>query len=155
MGDIAVGRGGGKQQVLALGQAPNGESNDVNHTEPELLLQAINEMKVRVREVNSRRLKFLILHDSQILAAGQLTRRCPRAMRKRCDSHRSPVPCWQSALVGFNFRKSVLLSNLIRSTTADDAEPLLRIRIPSDFLMFHRNADHLVGEFQPLRCPDA
>jgi hypothetical protein len=27
-------------------------------------LQAVNEMKVRVREANSRRLEFLVLHDS-------------------------------------------------------------------------------------------
>jgi hypothetical protein len=45
-------------QVLTLGQAPDREANDVNHTEPELFLQAVNEMKVRVREANSRRLEF-------------------------------------------------------------------------------------------------
>jgi hypothetical protein len=54
----------GEVQVLTLGQAPDREPNDVNHTEPELFLQAVNEMKVRVREANSRRLEFLVLHDS-------------------------------------------------------------------------------------------
>lgn len=40
-------RGGGRgQQILAFGQAPNGESNDVNHTEPELFLEAVNDMQV-------------------------------------------------------------------------------------------------------------
>ena len=34
----------------------------MNHPEPELFLQALNEMKVRVREANSRRLEFLVLH---------------------------------------------------------------------------------------------
>jgi hypothetical protein len=39
----------------------------VNHPEPELFLQALNEMKVRVREANSRRLEFLVLHVLLIL----------------------------------------------------------------------------------------
>jgi len=40
-------RGGGDgQQILNLSQAPNRESNDVNHTEPELFLEAVNEMQV-------------------------------------------------------------------------------------------------------------
>jgi len=37
----------------------------VNHTEPEFLLQAVNEIKVRVCEANGRRLEFLVLHESQ------------------------------------------------------------------------------------------
>jgi hypothetical protein len=40
-------RGGGRgRRILAFGQAPNGESNDVNHTEPELFLEAVNDMQV-------------------------------------------------------------------------------------------------------------
>jgi hypothetical protein len=66
-----------------------------------------------------------------------------RSLSGPCTRIASCVHCWQFALVGFNFRKSVLLTNLIRSTTAHDTEPFLRIRIPSDFLMFHRNADDL------------
>ena len=39
------GRFGG-QQILSLSQASNREPNDVNHTEPEFFLQAVDEMKV-------------------------------------------------------------------------------------------------------------
>jgi hypothetical protein len=38
--------GGGGQEILNLRQAPNRESNDVNHTEPELFLEAVDEMQV-------------------------------------------------------------------------------------------------------------
>jgi hypothetical protein len=50
--------------MFTLSQAPYREPNDVNHTEPELFLQALNEMQVRVREANSHRLEFLVLHNS-------------------------------------------------------------------------------------------
>src|SRR5689334_20503241 len=50
------------QQALILSQPPNREPDDVNHTEPELFLQALNEMQVRVREANCRRLKSIFLH---------------------------------------------------------------------------------------------
>ena len=56
--------GVGGQQVLVFGQAPNGESNNVNHTEPEFLLQAFNEVKVGFREANGCGLEFLVLHES-------------------------------------------------------------------------------------------
>jgi hypothetical protein len=56
------GRVGG-QQILNLSQPPNSKSNDVNHTEPEFFLQAVNEMKVGARETNGRRLEFLVLHE--------------------------------------------------------------------------------------------
>ena len=36
----------GGQYVLVFSQAPNGKSNNVNHAEPELLLQAFNQIKV-------------------------------------------------------------------------------------------------------------
>lgn len=39
----------------------------MNHAEPELLLKAGNEMEVRIREANGRRLKFVVLHDSKSL----------------------------------------------------------------------------------------
>ena len=57
------GRVGG-QQILTLRQASNREANDVNHTEPEFFLQAVDEMKVRIRKANGRRLELLVLHDS-------------------------------------------------------------------------------------------
>ncbi len=70
-------RGGvGGQQILVFGQAPNGESNNVNHTEPEFLLQGFNEMQVRVREANGRRLEFVVLHGVVILASERLGCRC-------------------------------------------------------------------------------
>jgi hypothetical protein len=53
----------GGRQILTLSQAPNSKPNDVNHTEPELFLQAFNEMKVGARETNGRRLEFLVLHE--------------------------------------------------------------------------------------------
>ena len=53
----------GGQQILTLSQAPNSKPNDVNHTEPEFFLQALNEMKVGVRETNGRGLEFLVLHE--------------------------------------------------------------------------------------------
>jgi len=56
--------GGGGQKILIFGQAPDGESNDVNHTEPELFSQAVNEIEVRVREADGCRLEFLVLHNS-------------------------------------------------------------------------------------------
>lgn len=52
----------GGKQILALSQAPNRKPNNVNHAEPELLSQAVNEMQVRVREANGRRLEFVSLH---------------------------------------------------------------------------------------------
>ena len=60
---LSKGRAGGRQ-ILTLSQTPNREPNDVNHTEPELFLQALNEVQVRVREANRRRLEFLVLHTS-------------------------------------------------------------------------------------------
>jgi hypothetical protein len=36
----------------------------MNHAKPELFSQAVNEMKIRLREANGRRLEFLVLHDS-------------------------------------------------------------------------------------------
>jgi len=36
----------------------------MNHAEPELLSQAFDEIKVRIREANGRRLEFLVLHES-------------------------------------------------------------------------------------------
>ena len=56
--------GGGGQQILIFSQTPDGESNDVDHTEPELFSQAVNEIKVRVRETDGCRLEFLVLHNS-------------------------------------------------------------------------------------------
>ena len=53
----------GGQQILNLSQSPNSKPNDVNHAEPEFFLQALNEMKVGVRETNGRRLEFLVLHQ--------------------------------------------------------------------------------------------
>jgi hypothetical protein len=50
---LIEGRIGG-QQILILSQAPNRKPNDVNHTEPEFFLQAVNEMQVRVGEPNGR-----------------------------------------------------------------------------------------------------
>jgi hypothetical protein len=50
--------------MLAFRQAPDGESDDMNHTEPEFLLQAVNEKKICVCEANGRRLEFLVLHES-------------------------------------------------------------------------------------------
>jgi hypothetical protein len=55
----------GWQQILTLSQAPNRKPDDVNHTEPEFLLQAVNEMQVRVREANGRRFEFVVLHEWQ------------------------------------------------------------------------------------------
>jgi hypothetical protein len=55
--------GVGGQQILALSQAPNRKPNDVNHAEPEFVSQEVNEMQVRLREANGRRLEFLVLHD--------------------------------------------------------------------------------------------
>ena len=40
----------------------------MNHAEPELLSQAFDEIKVRIREANGRRLEFFVLHESQIHA---------------------------------------------------------------------------------------
>jgi hypothetical protein len=75
------GRFGG-QQILTLSQASNREPDDMNHTEPEFFLQAVDEMKVRVRKANSRRLEFLVLHNPSFLHPC----RCPCAMRQRGDS---------------------------------------------------------------------
>jgi hypothetical protein len=75
------GRFGG-QQILTLSQASNREPDDVNHTEPEFFLQAVDEMKVRVRKANSRRLEFLVLHNPSFLQPCG----CPGAMRQRGDS---------------------------------------------------------------------
>jgi hypothetical protein len=36
----------------------------MNHAEPELLSQAVDEIKVRVREANGRGLEFFVLHES-------------------------------------------------------------------------------------------
>ena len=57
------GRVGG-QQILTLRQASNREADGVNHTEPEFVLQAVDEIKVRVPKTNGRRLELLVLHDS-------------------------------------------------------------------------------------------
>jgi hypothetical protein len=51
----------------------------VNHTEPELFLQRVNEVKVRVREANGRRLEFLILHEFYIFAHGQVGLSLPKS----------------------------------------------------------------------------
>jgi hypothetical protein len=45
-------------------------------------LQAVDEMKVRVRKANSRRLEFLVLHTPSFLHPCG----CPGAMRQRGDS---------------------------------------------------------------------
>ena len=50
--------------MLTLGHAPNSESQYMNHAEPEFLPQAIDEIKVRVREANGRGLEFFVLHES-------------------------------------------------------------------------------------------
>jgi hypothetical protein len=55
--------GVGGRQILTLSQAPNRKPNDVNHAEPEFVSQEVNEMQVRLREANGRRLEFLVLHD--------------------------------------------------------------------------------------------
>jgi hypothetical protein len=55
----------------------------VNHTETELFLQRLDQMKVRLREANCRRFEFLVpdhcpfLHvqDSPVVAQKQLERR--------------------------------------------------------------------------------
>jgi hypothetical protein len=62
---LTLTKGGvGRQQILTLSQAPNCKSNDVNHAEPEFVSKEVNEMHVRLREANGRRLEFLVLHDS-------------------------------------------------------------------------------------------
>ena len=71
--------------MLTLSQAPNRKPNDVNHTEPELFLQALNEKNVRISKANRRRLEFLVLHDSNF-AIGALACRCGRALRTLRDS---------------------------------------------------------------------
>ena len=61
---LTLTKGGvGGQQILILSQAPNRKSNDVNHAEPEFVSKEVNEMHVRLREANGRRLEFLVLHD--------------------------------------------------------------------------------------------
>ena len=54
----------------------------MDHTEPEFFLQAVDEMKVRVRKANSRRLEFLVLHNPSFSQPC----RCADAMRQRGDS---------------------------------------------------------------------
>ena len=76
----------GEQQILTLSQAPNREPDDVNHTEPELFLQAVNEMQVRVREANGCRLEFVVLHEWQFLHQNDWAVGAPRAARKLIDS---------------------------------------------------------------------
>ena len=38
--------GGGGQYIFGFGQASNGESKDVNHTQAEFFSQAVNKMQV-------------------------------------------------------------------------------------------------------------
>jgi hypothetical protein len=54
----------------------------VNHAEPKFFLQAVDKMKVRVREANSRRLEFVVLHNPSFLQPCH----CPDAMRQPRDS---------------------------------------------------------------------
>ena len=64
-GNLTLFRDGGRRRyILTFGQAPNSESKYVNHAEPELLSQAFDEIKVRIREANGCGLEFFVLHES-------------------------------------------------------------------------------------------
>ena len=41
------------QQIFRFGQTSNGESDHMDHSEPQLCLQAVDEMKIRFREPDS------------------------------------------------------------------------------------------------------
>jgi len=51
---------GKSQQIFTFSEAPDGKSDHVNHTETELFLQRLDQMKVRLREANCRRFEFLV-----------------------------------------------------------------------------------------------
>jgi len=71
---------GKSQQILTFSKAPDGKSNHMNHTETELFLQRLDQMKVRLREANCRRFEFLVpghcpflqVQDSLVVAPKQL-----------------------------------------------------------------------------------
>jgi hypothetical protein len=48
--------------ILNFGQAPDGESNDLNHSESEFVAQRVNETEVGLREPNGSGLEFVIRH---------------------------------------------------------------------------------------------
>jgi hypothetical protein len=48
--------------ILNLGQASDGEPNDLNHSESEFVSQTVNETEVGVREPNGSGLEFVIRH---------------------------------------------------------------------------------------------
>jgi hypothetical protein len=51
-----------KGYILNFGQAPDGESNDLNHSESEFVSQTVNETEVGVRKPNGSGLEFFIRH---------------------------------------------------------------------------------------------
>ena len=79
MSSSILGFRGKELQIFAFGHAPDGESNDVNHAEAELFLQAVDDVKVRLCEANGSGFKILVLHAVLIVAVGRPACHCPRA----------------------------------------------------------------------------
>jgi hypothetical protein len=58
---------GKSQEIFTFSEAPDGKSDYVNHTETELFLQRLDQMKVRLREANCRRFEFLVPDHCPVL----------------------------------------------------------------------------------------
>jgi hypothetical protein len=56
---ITRGRGG---YIFNFGQAPDGEADDLNHSESEFVAQTVNKAKIGVRESNRGGLQFVVRH---------------------------------------------------------------------------------------------
>ena len=80
----------------------------MNHTETELFLQRLDQMKVRLREANCRRFEFLVpdhspflqVQDSSVVAHEQL---------ERGDSF-AVSPCYRSAI---NFHWTLPIMSMV------------------------------------------
>jgi hypothetical protein len=56
--------GWGAEYILDFSQAPDGEPNDLNHTESQFVLQTGDDVEVRLREPNGCGFELLIPHHS-------------------------------------------------------------------------------------------
>ena len=53
----------GGEYILDFSQAPNGEPNDLNHTESQFVLQTGDDVVIRLRKPNRCGFELVILHS--------------------------------------------------------------------------------------------